>query len=147
MKLVVVAIIGLLASIVIVSLAGVRSGARDAKAQADLRQVQTAVELCYQSQIPNAYPAMPSVGDSTWDPIPAGSTITCGTRVFMDSVPTTAGVELYQWNDNPVDDSTTHYGANGVAGQDYGLRVFLEDAQTCFILTPKGVRQRAGVCP
>lgn len=45
--MVVVAIIGLLASIVVVSLQGARSGARDAKRQADLKGLQIAMELCY----------------------------------------------------------------------------------------------------
>lgn len=44
--LVVISIIGLLASIVVVSLSGARSGGRDAKRLADLRQVQNAMELC-----------------------------------------------------------------------------------------------------
>ena len=44
--LVVVSIIGLLASIVVVSLGGARSQGRDAKRQADIRQIQTAQELC-----------------------------------------------------------------------------------------------------
>lgn len=44
--LVVVSIIGLLASIVVVSLGGARTQGRDAKRQADIRQIQTAQELC-----------------------------------------------------------------------------------------------------
>ena len=44
--LVVVSIIGLLASIVVVSLGGARSQGRDAKRHADIRQMQTAQELC-----------------------------------------------------------------------------------------------------
>lgn len=45
--LVVVAIIGLLASIVFVSLGSSRGDARNARRKADLRQVKTALELCY----------------------------------------------------------------------------------------------------
>lgn len=45
--LVVVAIISLLASIVFVSLGGFREDARDTKREADLRQIKTAMELCY----------------------------------------------------------------------------------------------------
>jgi prepilin-type N-terminal cleavage/methylation domain-containing protein len=45
--LVVVAIIGLLSSVVLVSLGGARSKARDARRQADLRQISTAMEMCY----------------------------------------------------------------------------------------------------
>jgi prepilin-type N-terminal cleavage/methylation domain-containing protein len=45
--LVVIAVIGLLAAIVLVSLGGARQKARDARRQADLRQVATAMELYY----------------------------------------------------------------------------------------------------
>ena len=45
--LVVVAIIGLLASIVVVALNTTRGAARDAKRRADMRGLQTAMELCY----------------------------------------------------------------------------------------------------
>jgi len=45
--LVVIAIIGLLASIILVSLQGPRATARDTKRRGDIRQIQTAMELCY----------------------------------------------------------------------------------------------------
>ena len=45
--LVVIAIIGILAGIVLVSLGGARANARDAKRQSDIRQISTAMELCY----------------------------------------------------------------------------------------------------
>jgi prepilin-type N-terminal cleavage/methylation domain-containing protein len=45
--LIVIAIIGILASIVLVSLAGVRSKARDAARQSDIRQISTAQEMYY----------------------------------------------------------------------------------------------------
>ena len=45
--LVVIAIIGILAGIVLVSLGGARSSARDARRQSDIRQVSTAQELFY----------------------------------------------------------------------------------------------------
>lgn len=45
--LVVVAIIGLLASIVLVSMGAARQKARDSKRQADIRQIGTAMELYY----------------------------------------------------------------------------------------------------
>lgn len=48
--LVVIAIIGLLASIVLVSVNNVRKKARDAKTINDLKQFQTALELCYDKQ-------------------------------------------------------------------------------------------------
>lgn len=45
--LVVITIIGLLASIVTISVQQGRVGAREAKRKADIKQVQTALELCY----------------------------------------------------------------------------------------------------
>jgi len=45
--LVVIAIIGLLASIVLVSLGPARQKARDAKRQSDIRQINLAMEMCY----------------------------------------------------------------------------------------------------
>jgi prepilin-type N-terminal cleavage/methylation domain-containing protein len=47
--LVVIAIIGILASIVLVSLGGARAKARDANRQSDLRQIQLAQEMFYDS--------------------------------------------------------------------------------------------------
>jgi len=53
--LVVIAIIGILASIVLVSLGGARAKARDATRQSDLRQIQLAQEMYYDSQTPTVY--------------------------------------------------------------------------------------------
>jgi len=59
--LIVVAIIGLLASVVLVGLGGFRARGRDARRIADLRETQNALELYYTKN--NAYPAA-TVGDS-----------------------------------------------------------------------------------
>ena len=53
--LVVIAIIGLLSTLAVVALGSARSKARDAKRLADLKQMQTALELYYTDQ--TAYPA------------------------------------------------------------------------------------------
>ncbi|HVY67669.1 MAG TPA: type II secretion system protein [Patescibacteria group bacterium] len=53
--LVVISIIGLMASVVLVSLNGARKKARDAKRLADIRQFQSALELYYADN--NQYPA------------------------------------------------------------------------------------------
>jgi type II secretion system protein G len=53
--LVVVAIIGMLASVILASLNNARGKARDARRQADIRNIQTALELYFNDH--NAYPA------------------------------------------------------------------------------------------
>lgn len=59
--LVVIAIIGILATIVLVSLNSARSKARDTQRVADLRQVQTALEMYYDSNGAGSYPATATV--------------------------------------------------------------------------------------
>ncbi|MBI4837354.1 MAG: prepilin-type N-terminal cleavage/methylation domain-containing protein [Candidatus Portnoybacteria bacterium] len=61
--LVVIAVIGLLASIVLVSLNSARGKARDTKRKADLRQVQTALEMYFNDN--NTYPSNSGVPDGT----------------------------------------------------------------------------------
>ena len=53
--LVVIAIIGILSTLAVVSLQNARKSARDAKRIADIKQIQTALELYYQDN--NEYPA------------------------------------------------------------------------------------------
>lgn len=64
--LVVVAIIGLLSSVVIVGLGGARSKARDARRIADIQQIQNALELAYSPA--TGYPATIPSGAPTKDP-------------------------------------------------------------------------------
>ena len=54
--LVVIAIIGILATIVLASLNSARQRSRDAKRIADLRNLQTAMELFYDAVSPSVYP-------------------------------------------------------------------------------------------
>jgi len=63
--LIVIAIIGLLSTLAVVALGSARVKARDSKRLADLKQLQTALELFYTDQ--NAYPAGSAValGDAT----------------------------------------------------------------------------------
>ena len=74
--LVVIAIIGLLATLSIVALNNARARARDAKRVADIKQVQTALELYYNDN--GAYISSLS----------SGSAIASGTIVYMSLVPT-----------------------------------------------------------
>lgn len=86
--LVVIAIIGILAAVVLVSLNSARSKSRDARRLADIRQVQTAMELFYNDN--TSYPddggATPTMTDGTpafntymaaWPTAPAPEDGTC----------------------------------------------------------------------
>lgn len=84
--LVVIAIIGLLASVVLVALGSARKKARDARAQSDLRQIQTAMEMCYDDKA-----AYPSIG-TTAAKITAGQQIcTAPDTAYLNPVPQNAG--------------------------------------------------------
>ncbi len=72
--LVVIAIIGILATLAVVSLQNARKNARDAKRIADIRQVQTALELYYND-----------VGEY---PAEATSSIAYGSNIYMAVYPT-----------------------------------------------------------
>ena len=133
--LVVISIIGLLASIVVVSLGGARTKGRDARAKADIRQIQTAFELCYNQTTPGAYPDFTgSTVTTPWVNVSGGpASITCGGVIFMSPVPAGNGSVNYQWNDF---DNT----------QKYGLRADLEDSG-CFTVTETGITETAtGAC-
>jgi prepilin-type N-terminal cleavage/methylation domain-containing protein len=74
--LVVIAIIGLLSTLSVIALGNARQKARDAKRVADMKQVQTALELYYSDN--NTYPSAISFG--------AGS-IATGTATYMGKAP------------------------------------------------------------
>lgn len=128
--LVVVAIIGLLASIVVVALGTARQGGRDTRAVADLRQIQTALELFYDSQLPNTYPNIPDVWTDVTD--------TTDLDAFLDPTPLSNGLRNYQWCDNTSPTNT------------YRLRVDIETSGVggltgdCYYITNTGTQ--AGSC-
>lgn len=84
--LVVIAIIGLLSSVVLVSLGSAREKARNAKRVADARQIAGALELYFDAQPSPSYPPTANITNSlspylaTWPayPMPAGTG--CGTQ-------------------------------------------------------------------
>ena len=89
--LVVIAIIGILSSIVLVSMGGARKSARDATRKADMRQLITAQEMYYGSGATDGYFQAASM------PTAIGS--------YMPKVPTDPGSGAYVWIDNTGDDS------------------------------------------
>ena len=101
--LVVIAIIGLLSSIVLVSLQGVRAKARDARRLSDMRQILLALQLYYDQY--ERYPSISADGCCDgWDQGP------CGTDPFIGAL-TTEG--LIQTPTDPSGGSGTGcYGYN-----------------------------------
>lgn len=90
--LVVIAIIGLLSTLAVVALNSARQKSRDSKRVADIKQVQTALELYFADQ--NGYPTesaeiiLGDTGTSKTALCTAGFTGTCGsTTVYMGLVP------------------------------------------------------------
>jgi len=88
--LVVIAIIGLLSTLAVVSLNSARQKSRDAKRVADIKQVQTALELYFQDQ--SGYPVEATavtLGSATEKCLDnTGWVATCGTgTVYMGLVP------------------------------------------------------------
>ena len=82
--LVVITIIGVLTSLFISNMVGVRERAKDARTQANLDSIKTALRLYY-----NDYQGYPQVADGPVE----GSDFTnlTGTVVYMDEIPTFSG--------------------------------------------------------
>ena len=112
--LVVIAIIGILAGIVLVSLGGARANARDARRQSDMRQVNLAMELCYDDTTCGA--GNEAHIQSVVMPGAVGT--------YMAAVPTDpgSGTPAYNWLDNTA--------TGGDTDQDYCSYAILERAAT-----------------
>lgn len=108
--LIVVAIIGLLTSVVLVGLGSFRTRGRDARRIADLRETQNALELYYTKY--QRYPAV-SGGDS-WTSLKSSLT---GASIGVSTVS----------NDPLSPDRTYRYGVSS-DGQNYVIAATLEDS-------------------
>ncbi|MFA5159875.1 MAG: FISUMP domain-containing protein [Candidatus Omnitrophota bacterium] len=82
--LVVIAIIGILTTIAVVALNNARAKARDAKRVADIKQVQTALELFFNDN--NRYPTAAEFNSGS-----LFSTSSLGTTTYMAAIPNTPG--------------------------------------------------------
>lgn len=95
--LVVIAVIGMLASIVLVSLGQVRKKGRDARRMSDIRQINLAMEMCYDDGDcgPGAgrYPVH-AAGANTWAKIDNDNS---PVFLIMPSDPTGSGDQIYKW--------------------------------------------------
>lgn len=112
--LIVIAIIGLLASVVLVGLGSFRSRGRDTRRIADLRATQNALELYYTKT--NEYPDDSGAGSNSWDALEQtlqGAKIGVS-KLSHDPLAGKAGQEDYRY-----DASRDH--------QSYILRAQLED--------------------
>lgn len=92
--LVVIAIIGILSTLAVVSLNNAREKSRDAKRMADVKQVQTALELYFADS--NGYPATPAtaLGGASAQTLSAGGLTASGSAsgtTYMGQVPSNPG--------------------------------------------------------
>ena len=108
--LIVIAIIGLLASVVLVGLGGFRARGRDARRIADLRETQNALELFYTRN--NTYPAVS--GSESWASI----------RTSL----TGAGIGVATISNDPLSPSRTYEYGVSTDQQNYVLKATLEDS-------------------
>lgn len=93
--LVVITIIGLLATIVLVSLNTARMKARDTRRLADLRQVALALEMFYDDNPNIGYPG--ASGSNQWGDADSGMTKALQDNHYISSVPHDPGTNTYQY--------------------------------------------------
>lgn len=120
--LVVIAIIGLLSTLAVVALNNARQKSRDAKRVADVKQVQTAMELYFNDQ--GGYPQRDDgiLGQGNWDCLDSSAdgfnaAGGCAGTVYMAQVPS---------NPTPLDGGTAGYNYQVAAAfGEYSIEYFL----------------------
>lgn len=130
--LVVIAIIGLLSTLAVVALGSARVKARDSKRLADLKQLQTALELYYTDN--NAYPPAAA-------PLQLGS---AGAACLNATGFTTAGCASPYMGQVPLDPKTGNY-TYSVASSSYSITATLEGTENnlgpgTVTLSPSGLK-------
>ena len=106
--LIVIAIIGILASLIIANVQGVRQRARDARRKSDLDAVQTALRLYYNDN--KSFPATAAV---VW-----GNPLQSGSTVYLSQLP----------SDPSLSGGNPNYIYTQVSSDSYTLRATLENA-------------------
>lgn len=126
--LVVISIIGILSSIVLVSMGGARAKARDARRQSDMRQIGSACELYMTDS--EQYPEYTSYGNATSGGI--------GTYMPASAMPEDPGSGIYHWIDNATTD-----------GDEQKFCVWAEndDATEYYAASHKGARMNLAAAP
>lgn len=96
--LIVIAIIGVLTSLLTVNFISARQRGRDAQRKSDVRQIQAALELYRTDQ--SSYPD---------DPLPTcGNSLSAGGNVYMKSIPCDPSGGSYQFNSGPNGQATSY---------------------------------------
>ncbi len=113
--LIVVAIIGILASVILVGLGPTQRAGRDARRVADLRNLQNGIALYYNKT--GAYPGA------------RNSSITVSGANGLGSILTNANIGIYQVPSDPTSGSSYWYYLNS-DGSQYVLEAYLEDANS-----------------
>lgn len=148
--LVVIAIIGILSSIVLVSLSSAREKARDAKRQAELNQLRSALELYYDSQTTASYP--PATSECLSNASPACSVFISGAEPntnpivteFASTALSTVGTTPYKYMTNAT--GTAYRASVSLEGAPTG-RSYCIDSTGRALVTSAAIAATDTVCP
>lgn len=130
--LVVIAIIGILTAIVLVSLGGARSKARDATRQSDIRQISLAMEMKYSDT--ETYPLIDAGGVASSGRIDAGG---LDLSPYLTTLPTDPGGGTDACNNSG---GANYCAFDSLVGSEYCIWATLETGTTWFVASEKGTK-------